>query len=190
MLDEILSRMLARNPQDRYQTVSELIVDLERSRLAARVPEYADPEKALKDPWVRARLSSPAQQTRPDLEVCEPVPLNGTPVAADGPVEDLWLLRYRNRSGRLCKARLRTAEVLDRLRAGRLPAGVEAKRAPSGQFHSLRSFTEFAGVVSVKPARSRRAAVNSESHVRRWLLTGLAVSSMVVLGFTIYFLSK
>ena len=41
-LDDLLARMLARDPQDRYQTVSELIVDLERSRLAARVPEYAD----------------------------------------------------------------------------------------------------------------------------------------------------
>src|SRR6266542_3518113 len=33
-LDQILERMLARDPQDRYQTASELIVDLERANLA------------------------------------------------------------------------------------------------------------------------------------------------------------
>src|SRR5262245_50191278 len=32
-LDRILARMLARQPRDRYQTASELIIDLERSRL-------------------------------------------------------------------------------------------------------------------------------------------------------------
>ena len=38
-LDAILSRMMARMPRDRYQTASELIVDLERSQLSAPVAE-------------------------------------------------------------------------------------------------------------------------------------------------------
>src|SRR5262249_11752256 len=42
-LDQILDKMLARQPKDRYQTASELIIDLERSRLAVPVPSFADP---------------------------------------------------------------------------------------------------------------------------------------------------
>src|SRR5262249_30066367 len=60
VLDHILDKMLAREPRDRYQTASELIVDLDRSNLAAPVPSFTDPDRALQDPLVRARLTSPA----------------------------------------------------------------------------------------------------------------------------------
>src|SRR6185312_13298775 len=66
-LDAILERMLARDPQERYQTASELIVDLERSELAARVPSFVDAELALQDPLVRERLATAAQPTAMDL---------------------------------------------------------------------------------------------------------------------------
>src|SRR5204863_7152367 len=42
VLDDILAGMLARDPANRYQTASELIVDLERSGLAAAVPSFVD----------------------------------------------------------------------------------------------------------------------------------------------------
>src|SRR5262249_8676005 len=54
-LDIILDKMLAREPADRYQTASELIIDLERSKLAAPLPSFVDPEQALQDPIVRER---------------------------------------------------------------------------------------------------------------------------------------
>src|SRR5258708_12502381 len=84
ILDQILSRMLARQPRDRYQTASELIVDLERSRLAAPVPSYADPEQALKDPWVRVCLASSGQPTQPALPH-QPPPQTPLPAPAQQP---------------------------------------------------------------------------------------------------------
>ena len=63
-LDAILARMMARQPRDRYQTASELIVELERSRLATTPPSFADPDLASKDPWVQACLASSADPTR------------------------------------------------------------------------------------------------------------------------------
>src|SRR6059058_196485 len=53
VLDRILARMLARLPRDRYQTASELIIDLERSKLSSAVPSFADPELARNDPWLQ-----------------------------------------------------------------------------------------------------------------------------------------
>ncbi len=67
-LDRILNKMLSRQPDDRYQTASELIVDLERSKLAAAVPSFVDPDRALQDPLVRRRLTMPAQPTCPALD--------------------------------------------------------------------------------------------------------------------------
>src|SRR5438552_8301703 len=42
LLDGILARMMARNPRDRFQTASELIVHLERSQLAAALPSFVE----------------------------------------------------------------------------------------------------------------------------------------------------
>jgi serine/threonine-protein kinase len=66
-LDRVLSRMLASDPRERYQTASELIVDLERSRLAAAVPSFADPALAATDPLVQERAGG-AEPTKLDPE--------------------------------------------------------------------------------------------------------------------------
>jgi serine/threonine-protein kinase len=139
VLDRILEKMMARDPADRYQTASELIVDLERSNLAASVPSFTDPDKALQDPQTRQRLLSPPQPTEHDLRN-QP----GTPVAPPPAVESLWYLRYHDRHGQLCKAKGTLEQVLQRLRLGTLPAGAEASPKPNGDFRPLAAFPEFA----------------------------------------------
>jgi serine/threonine-protein kinase len=187
VLDDILARMLAREPQDRYQTVSELIVDLERSRLAARVPEYADPDRALQDPWVRARLAAPAHPTSPDLDSRRSTPANGAPATSAGTTDDIWVLRYRNKTGRLCKGRVRTGDIVDRLRGGRLPAEVDARRNGDGPFRPLRSFAEFKDVQ--EPKRSgRRAALKTKSTLPiYWLLGGVMIVLAMAVGAVLTF---
>ena len=49
-LDALLARMMAREPRDRYQTASELIVDLERSRLATHAAELRRPRAGVERP--------------------------------------------------------------------------------------------------------------------------------------------
>jgi serine/threonine protein kinase len=99
VLDDILTRMLARDPADRYQTVSELIVDLERANLAAPVPSFVDADLAMKDPLVRERVTAPAQPTAPDLHV--PDSEARAELRKGNP--DVWYLRYRDQSGRWCR---------------------------------------------------------------------------------------
>jgi serine/threonine-protein kinase len=138
-LDDILDKMLARDPRDRYQTASELIVDLERSNLASAVPSFVDPNLALQDPIVRERLTAPAQPTYPDLQSRpkEPAPpsRNGNP--------DLWYLRYKDRHGQWCKARATSQQVVQRLRQGQIPTEVEASHQSQGEFRPLAAFAEF-----------------------------------------------
>jgi serine/threonine-protein kinase len=135
-LDTILERMLARDPRDRFQTASELIIDLERSGLAAPVPSFADPDLALKDPWVRACLASSTQPTRPDLEV---------PAAkvAQPPPSDLWHLRFKGRNGRWYRVKATTKQISDRLRDGRLPLNAQGSRRERDGFLLLREYPEF-----------------------------------------------
>jgi serine/threonine-protein kinase len=154
-LDRILDKMLAREPRNRYQTASELIVDLERSALAAAVPSFIDTDLALQDPVVRARLTAPAQPTAPDLDNAPLRDAEGE--ASDRPAPALWYLRYRDRTGQLCKAKATTRQVLQRLREGRVPPEAEASRQPQGEFQPLSAIPEFRQAVA-EPARPKKPA--------------------------------
>lgn len=146
-LDAILKRMLTCYPRDRYQTASEVIIDLERSRLAPLVPSFADPERALLDPQVQNSLVSPTEPTRIDPEA-PPRPaaasIPTTPPAAVPPaVPTTWHLRHRNPAGRVRKYKATTEQIQERLREGRLPDGVEARRTSRDPYHPLAHFPEF-----------------------------------------------
>lgn len=132
-LDHILSRMLAKDPRDRYQTASELIVDLERTNLSATVPSFTDPDRAMRDPVVRKRLTSPAQTTSLDLRK------GNKPLVQ----EAIWLLRYHDQAGHLCKAKLTHDQVVLRLQRGKITPQTEAARVPNNEFKPLVAYKEF-----------------------------------------------
>ena len=176
-LDDVLEKMLARDPRDRYQTASEVIVDLERTGLAAPVLSFADPDLALQDPAARAYLATDAERTRLDVGGAAPA---GNGEAAP---PDIWYLRYRGKDGAWRKVRATGKQVVDRLRAGKVPAGVEACRADDGDFRPLAAVPEFAPHLPrprKPPPRPRPAAAprqQSRPRSRRralWLALGAA----------------
>jgi hypothetical protein len=129
--------MLAHEPGKRYQTTSELIVDLERSSLAAAVPSFVDPDVALKDPLVQARLTTVPAPTQFDL--------GRRSAVQSAPAEDpeIWYLRHRNKEGRWRKARASTKQIKERLQLGRMPPSVEASHDPKGEYRLLETYVEF-----------------------------------------------
>jgi serine/threonine protein kinase len=139
-LDQILGKMLARQPAERYQTASELIIDLERSRLAASVPSFADPERARNDPWLQA-CQSPAEPTRLDPESSAAQKRNG-----EKP-KDEWIVRYRNRAGRPFTTRLSRADVRERLEEGTLPVNAKARRDSEDEYRLVTEIDEFSDLV-------------------------------------------
>src|SRR6185295_6952010 len=119
VLDQILARMLARDPRQRFQTASELIVALERSQLASAMLSFADPVLALKDPWVQAQLAVDNRPTMPDLNRL--VVPNGKEPA------ERWIVRFRDRLGRVRRYRATTEQILRHGSAGRLPRNLQAR---------------------------------------------------------------
>jgi hypothetical protein len=129
--------MLARQPRDRYQTASELIIDLDRSGLAAALPSFADPDLARQDPWVQACLST-GEPTRLDPNA------SGTHHQRNGTADEVeWIVRYRNRAGRPCTTRITTDHILERLHEGTLPASAEARLPTDEAFQPLSAYAEF-----------------------------------------------
>jgi serine/threonine-protein kinase len=144
-LDDILEKMLARDPEDRYQTASELIIDLERSHLAAAVLSFADPDLARKDPHIQSYLTFSGEPTRLDASKAAREP------PAAPPQDDLWHLRYRGRDGRWRRGRGTTKQILRRLQAGRLPAGMQACRKEEGPYRRLDAFPPFRAAMNAHP---------------------------------------
>jgi serine/threonine-protein kinase len=153
-LDRILAGMLARDPQQRYQTATELIVVLERSQLSAAVPGFADPALALQDPWIRAQIAVDNQPTK--TEIAHPRRRRLMPTHANG----RWLLRYQDATGKVKRYRATTEQITRHLRAGRLPGNMEARRLErNAVFQPLPSYPEFEAVVSAKPKVTKRRPV-------------------------------
>jgi serine/threonine-protein kinase len=194
-LDRILGRMLAREPAARYQTASELIIDLERSRLGNPVLSLADPDLARQDPWVQACMSAAAQPTLPDLEAAarQEKKEDAAPKAGGNGVPEVWYLRRRDGDGRWRRVRTTKPVIVQKLRAGELSSQTEARPEGDGAFRSLSSYPDFHGVQPVrrrpaKPARRPPApaadaveAVPPGGGGRRWLIwaslgTGLALT--------------
>lgn len=190
-LDRILARMMAFAPQDRYRTASELIVDLDRSQLAAPVPSFVDPEVALQDPIMRQRLTAPAQPTQFDLSQ------QARDARRSTGANTVWFLRYRNKEGRLVKGRLSAKEILCRLEKGRLSPRIQASRAADGDYQPLAAYPEFqdaenhceqtgaAGVTGRKPDQDNLlqgdpADQTNPGPVARWIwLAGLGVLALL-----------
>jgi serine/threonine-protein kinase len=134
-LEAILNKMLARDPQDRYQTASELIIELTRSGLVPAVPSFVDLEEALRDPVVKKRLTEPTQPTALDLA-------RRTAERKAG-LAEVWFVRYRDDAGQWCKGRASGAQICQRIGAGGMPTQIEASRDARGPFRPLRRIAEF-----------------------------------------------
>ncbi|MBI3823631.1 MAG: serine/threonine protein kinase [Planctomycetes bacterium] len=173
-LDAILAHMMARDPHDRYQTASEVIVDLDRAQLAAAIPSFVNVDTALEDPVIMQRLTTPVQPTQADMNL-------HPPAVKDAP-DQLWYLKYRDQRGNLCKAKATTAEILDRLKKGTIPLHTEASRSPQGKFKALERYPEFQQITAIAPVAKkveRRAEPKptvSNTGWQPWLLLAAAAA--------------
>jgi serine/threonine-protein kinase len=180
-LDAILDKMLARDRRDRYQTASELIVDLQRSGLAAPVLSFVDREVALADPVVRARVVLANQVTQPDLQ--RHVVRNG---AAD---PDTWFLRYHEEDGTHRETKASTEQILRRIKLGQLNGKVQASPTKDGQYRGLGAYGAFRAAILAQQ-KDIEPALEEPEHLDRadeplprwkvWLLACSAVAAGLV----------
>jgi serine/threonine protein kinase len=134
-IDLILGRLMARLPEERYQTASELIVELERSGLVAPTLSFVDQKLALSDPNVQLRAVQAQQPTVKDLTI-------GTDRQ---PAVKIWYVKFLDGQGKP-KALMATTHVLLKAVArGQVPRGAEASRSKKGPFEPLTSLPEFQG---------------------------------------------
>lgn len=133
-LDCLVSRLLARNPSDRPQTASEVIVALERLNLASPILSLVDRHEALRDPTIRLRVALSQQATQPDGIMVSSV---------SAPSADCWHLEFVDSKGRSRRVQASTAHILESLRKGKLSHQIRVSRDENGPFLELEHWPEF-----------------------------------------------
>ena len=177
-LEEIMAHMLARDPDNRYQTVSEVIVDLERTQLAAAIPSFVNVDFALQDPVVVQRLTAPIEATQPDMQLQQALAIQEV---KDRP---LWYLKYLDPRGNPCKSKATTAEIVARLKKGTIPLHTEASRSAQGKFKPLETWPDFQTAIAALPIAKKVEKHQEEpavtSHTWWWVVAGAAGVSLVI----------
>ncbi len=176
-LDQIINKMMAKDPKDRYQTVTDLISDLENSNLAFPVPTFVDTKLALQDPVLREKLEAAGMATCPDLRIED----NGKPPQQANP--DIWYLRYQVQNGQWCKTRATTWQILKRLEENRIPKNIEASHNIQGEYHPLKYYPEFQSALN-SPSRFE----SLRDHLTNWwplYLGGGLVGIIIILVFVL-----
>ncbi|MCS7160552.1 MAG: serine/threonine-protein kinase, partial [Gemmatales bacterium] len=126
-LSRILDRMLAHRPEDRFQTMSEVIVALERTKLAGQYLSFADPVLAHRDPVAQLRAQSLEAATVLDLQ-------------ENSDSKGLWYVRDSYNPGKVRVRRFTTDQLLQAIAHGQLSPDSQVATSPQGPFHKLQQY--------------------------------------------------
>jgi eukaryotic-like serine/threonine-protein kinase len=131
----VIDKMMARDPKSRYQSATELITALEKTGCAvARLS------------WIGGRNSNPGTRAVKTI-AAKPAETETQPATlseASLPAADQYILRYKDKKGKLVKTTTEKHQIRDMIRRGLLGTDVECTKDSKGQFRPLMSFPEFA----------------------------------------------
>jgi serine/threonine-protein kinase len=133
-LDSILSRMLARDPRQRYQTATDMLDALEGARLTTGLPSYADLGQAVRATGPKAPQEN--GPTQPDLR------LRASKLKKSRS-QDLWIVRFKGRKDAWVYKKGTTEQLIKALAEGRFPEQTFAARRRGQRFRPLADFPEF-----------------------------------------------
>jgi len=169
---EVIRRATEPEPSRRYQSARELA-----GALAGRAPDRPTPQTA-------------QVATRPELQ------LPSRDRQADSRPADLWFVRYTDASGQRRQVRLRTHEVRQGIRSGRLTHTMRVAKSERGPWLHVSAFEEFRDLIAQLSRDPFEAEVESDlrrtieqlaragerrrSFSTRWLLVCLALLAAAV----------
>ncbi|MBI5760527.1 MAG: serine/threonine protein kinase [Planctomycetales bacterium] len=206
-LDLIIDKMLAKDPQYRYQTCTDLIKDLEALNLANPVLGFLGGDVA------SAPAAASLQKTRPAASSsvqtaagksgptgAAKAPSGGTePPAGGANEEQTWYIKHSNAQGKQIVSKLPTSKVQMLLKVGGLDMKATACKSATGQFMPLAAYREFETLVQARLVKqSAEKTGNKFSKVyaeidkadrrrKRWRWLGRWTENTVgFVGFIIY----
>lgn len=175
-LDLMIDKMMARDPQHRYQSMSELIRDLESLKLTGDSLSFITaPDREV----IRRASSGPAAPSLSPTRPAFHAPTSPrTPVLPPSSSEDAerkaspgidmserWYVRHTDAHGKPTVSRWTTAQVLQAMKSDRLDAGARIARDTKDPFLPFAQYPEFA-------AESHKLATRTKTKAKEHSLAG------------------
>lgn len=126
-IDELLSRLLARRPEDRFQSASDLIIALDESNL---VPPALNWDDVTSD-------------NRPTLHIADQPTKQDDEQEEESGQERHWYLWAGRVEGKLTCKKATTEQILDSLTQKHFTLEQQVSRSPRGPYRPLKEFIEF-----------------------------------------------
>jgi len=138
-LDLIIDKMMAKNPEHRYQTCAELLVDLRNLGLAHDRLSFLEHKPGTTAAPMRQPTSPPTPARTQSL----PGSSERSPASTQAEAVEWWYVQYRTPDGKLVERKLTTAQVRDLIRDPDFDVKAQASKNKKGPFRSLASYQEF-----------------------------------------------
>jgi serine/threonine-protein kinase len=147
-LDLMIDKMIQKDPKHRYQSCAEVIEALESLGLASEFPSFIGaPPPAAKSGPATARPSTlpPKSKSKTD-----------PPPVADEAAREMWVLRYKDETGKTAKRQVSTGRLKQLIERGEIdPSKATVHRINEQNQRPISSYTEFASLVQSKVVEAR-----------------------------------
>lgn len=171
-LSLIIDKMMAKDPQHRYQNCAALIRDLEALGMASDTLSFI-PNAAPSGAATLGRSRSGAGSSAPPTALppaptraAASAPAAAGPAASRGPGDrsanpsapvpgNIWYLKYPDAAGKLVQAKLTTEQVLNIVKTGQLDLRAKASRTKEGAYLPLAQYPEFATIVNARLVKEK-----------------------------------
>jgi serine/threonine-protein kinase len=173
-LDLIIDKMVARNPDQRYQTCAELIKDLEGLGLANGSLSFLK-EKNDAEPEEHSGPATQSPAGRPSRTRTgegERTGLASAASEADAAGRDYWYVSFTQRDGSLVTRKLTTEQIRNMIRDDKhFDLEAQASRTRDGNYRALASYKEFTSALGGRLAKARADRKSAKFHAAYAKLT-------------------
>jgi serine/threonine-protein kinase len=207
-MELIIDKMLAKDPQYRYQSCADLIKDLEALGMANPLLSFLGGSSATLSAAASLEKSRPVSsgsgahtvsgKSGPTDTVKAPPPAADVAMGGE-PEEQTWYIKHTNPQGKPIVSKLATSKVQMLLKAGGIDTKATACKSATGTFLPLSAYREFDSLVAARLAKqTAERSANKFSQVyadidkadrrrKRWRwLSRLSQNTMDFFGLIIY----
>jgi serine/threonine-protein kinase len=179
-LDRVLGKMLACEPEDRFQTAADLVAALERTGLAR---EEATSQENAEAPDADQPANGASTGAHTHIDLGKPA-FNAAPANRNS---DCWYVRTKSPGGESTVVRASMAEIRQQVQAGEFPLTAEVSREFHGEFRPLCGHPAFKDLIYNSPPKELAVtrlmdsdAPEPQASSSRWAL--VALLALILLG--------
>ncbi|QDU08442.1 serine/threonine protein kinase [Gimesia aquarii] len=173
-LDLLIEKMMAKNPDHRFKSCSEIMALLEEMQLESPALSFISSAERSnvsrgRSKGKNATSSSPPPQRSTGHEISSAKDAERSTRKNKDVVEKrVWFIQHENAAGKTMVSKMTVAQIKQGVRAGVINTGAKVKRTAEGKFISLAQCPEFDSVMQVRTIKDKAdaRAMNMEDKIK------------------------